>query len=198
MTAPLRTSPGVALANSAAISVSNSTADTQLLTWTHPANSLQGSLTNFIGQAFVFDVVGNTDNASAATGPTFSVFLKVAPSGTTFAAASKVATVTWQAPNTTAKTNQPFWARFVATVRSLGTSGTIGFQGYGYSGMPTFAAGAFATSWTATPGAGTTVNTTIANTIYVGMAWNTASASNVGRADQIMGTVFGASAGGFG
>lgn len=186
---PYRTAPGFALANNAPISVSNSVADTQLLQWQLPANTLQASLANFLGQAFIFDLVGNTDNVVTAA-PVFSVFLKFVPTGTTFAAGTKVATISWTMA-TGAQTNKPWWARFIVTTRSLGSTGTAVFQGYGYSSGAAFAAGAFGASWGATPGAGTTINTTILNSLYLGMGWGTANASNVARCDQAMGTVFG-------
>lgn len=171
MRQPYRTSPGAAI-NFQALA-SNTAADTIITQSVIPAGALRGDANTFTGQALLFEAFGNTDNVVTAA-PVWNVWVKIG--------ATKIATLSWTA-SAAARTNQFWTARFLVTCRSQGAAGTIIASGVGMSNIVTTVPG-----WTQSPNnvapATTALDTTVAQTIVLGMNWGVANAANIGRCDH--------------
>lgn len=172
MPPPWRLPGGIVSASTQTVAGPSSTADVVALNVPIPANGLIGSGVSFFGQSYVALLWGNTDNDVA--GQTSNVWMKI--NGV------KIANLSW-ASAASAQTNMAWFAVLSMTCRATGsgTNGKVIGAGFGYSTAPAFGAGSFAI---ADNTATTSLDTTIAQTLSVGINNGTSSASDVMRVDH--------------
>ncbi len=138
------------------VTVTNTTTETDLYTFTIPAGDLVA------GEVYRLRVTGLTDNQ--ATSGTLTMRARLG--GTSLGALSF-------ASATGAQTDKAWWAELELVIRSTGSGGTAYGTVHGQSMMPGTSQVQTATSKQIG------VNTTIANDLKVTVQWGTASASNI-------------------
>lgn len=156
---------GVLASITAQVSVSNSTSDTSILAHTVKAGSLVA------GDVIKVRAFGTADCQEAAS-TTLDLWIK--DNGGT-----KVATLSIATPTNAQQATKYWGLELFLTFRAVGASGTYVVAAVLDSDMPT--AGATANLVSADTNS---IDTTADRTFTLGMNWNVANASNIGRAEQ--------------